>query len=72
MFFKALNVKFYSNSFTHSCPSVTLWRSNVFHSLSKNYLLALQSFSLAWLSHVKPLKVNLGFFVSSIILKSHR
>ena len=56
--------QFYSNSFIQRCPSIALQRNNVFHSFSKTYILALQSFSLAWLSHVKLQKVILALFVS--------
>ena len=55
--------------FSDEVSSVTLWRNNVFHSLSKHYF---PEFYLAWLSHVKLLKVNLVLFVSRILIKSHR
>ena len=32
-----LSVQFHSDSFIRRCCSITLWRNNVFHSLSKNY-----------------------------------
>ena len=45
--FNASNVQFHSKSFIQRYPSITLWRNNVFHSLSKNYFPDLQSF--CWL-----------------------
>ena len=33
--FDALNVRFHSNVFIKKCPSITLSRNNIFHSLSK-------------------------------------
>ena len=39
--FNALNVLFHSNPFIQRCPSITLWRNNVAHSLPKNYFPAL-------------------------------
>ena len=59
--FNTLNVQFHSK-----VHSITLWRNNVFHNLSKNNFPAMQSFLLAWLSHMKLLKVNSALFVSWI------
>ena len=71
--FNSLNVQFPSNSFIQRCPSITLRRNNVFSQFfHKVFFFALRSFSLAWLGHVKILKVNLALFVSGILLKSHR
>ena len=39
--FNALNVQFHSNSFIQRCPSITLWKINVFHSLSKKIIFLL-------------------------------
>ena len=62
--FNALKVQFHLNSFIQGGPSITPWRINVLHSLSKNYFPALPSFSLVWSIHVKLLKVNLALFES--------
>ena len=58
-YFYAFNVSFRSNSFTQMCSSITLWSNDVYHRLSKNCFLALQSFLLASLAHVKPLPFRL-------------
>ena len=40
-YFNALNVPFHSKSFIQKCTSITLWKNNVYHSLSKSYFSAL-------------------------------
>ena len=63
--FKALNVQIHSfkGVLKQLYGRIT---NNVFHSLSKNYFPALLSFSLALLSHMKLLKVNLAFCLMNI------
>ena len=56
--------KLYLNSFIQRCPYVTLWGSDVFHSLFKNYFPALRSFR--WLGWVT------WNFWKWIFLKGHR
>ena len=51
--FNVLNVQFHSDSFSQRCSSVTLWRNNVFHSLSKIYFPSLLSF-LDYLKEIYP------------------
>ena len=55
----AFNVQFPSN-----LSFINFMEENVFHSLSKNCFPILQSFLLAWLSHIELLKMNLALFVS--------
>ena len=56
--FNALTIQFHSNLFIQRCPLTTSWRFSC--SFSKNYCPTLQSFSLARLSHVKLLTVDLA------------
>ena len=64
-------IQIHSNSFIQMCPlKAFIWTKNGFQSHSKSYFPALWSFSLAWLSHVKLLKVKLALLVSWIFLKA--
>ena len=57
-FLKLGMFNFIQKSFIERCPLIPLRRNNLFHRPSKNYFPALQSFSLAWSSHVTFLKVR--------------
>ena len=61
-----------SFKFIHSKVSFNNRGITLFTVVSKNSFPALQSFSLAYLSHVKLLKAILALFLSWIFLKSHR
>ena len=64
--FNALNVQFHSNSFTQRSSSITLWRNDVYHSLSKNY------FPLIFIGFAESRKTSESEPSTFRILKSHR